>query len=432
MLKIAVVGGGISGLAAGWLLSRRHQVTLFEAEPRAGGHSHTVEARGQAVDTGFIVYNEATYPNLTALFAHLGVESQPAPMSFAVSRNRGQFEYGTGSLGELLAQKRNLLRPRFWAMLGGLLRFYRRAPRDLARWGARLETLSLDAYLDAIGCGAAFRDDHLYPMAAAVWSTPAAEVGRYPAAAFLRFCANHGLLSLGARPQWRTVCGGSRDYVARLTPAFDRVALGAPVLRLRRQDEGVELVTRAGTERFDAVVLATHADTALGLIADPGAAERDVLGAFAYARNRVVLHSDATLMPRRRAAWSGWNYLAQGSGAERQLAVTYWMNRLQGLDPEQPLFVTLNPPREPDPATVHGEYVYHHPQFDAAAILAQRQLWSLQGQGGVWFAGAYFGSGFHEDGLQAGLAVAEQLGGVRRPWDVANESGRIVLGAAPA
>lgn len=430
--RIAVIGAGISGLSAAWLLSKRHEVTLFEADRRLGGHSNTVEVAGVPVDTGFIVYNETTYPNLTALFHHLDVPTRASDMSFAVSLDGGRLEYSGTSLRGLFAQPRNFLSPRFGSMLLELLRFYRNAPRDLPGMGLS----SLDAYLDANRYGAAFRHDHLYPMAAAIWSTPAAEVGRYPAAAFVRFCANHGLLQLTGRPVWRTVSGGSRRYVARLREDFQgRIIAGRAVRGVRRLSAGVGIVDDAGVEtHFDQVVIATHADQALALLEQPSHAERDVLGAFRYSGNEAVLHADPRLMPRRRSAWAAWNYLADRR-VDEKLCVTYWMNPLQAIPADTPLFVTLNPVEEPDPARVFYRTRYEHPQFDAGAMAAQARLWSLQGDGGVWFCGAYFGSGFHEDALQAGLAVAEGLGDVRRPWQVAEESGRIPLPryhAAPA
>jgi len=427
-LNIAVVGSGISGLSAAWLLSHRHRVTLFEADDRIGGHSHTVMAGGTPVDTGFIVYNEQTYPNLTALFRHLDVPTKPTEMTFAVSLDRGRLEYSGTDLGGLFAQRRNLASPRFWSMLRDLERFYRRAPRDLSTMGS----VGLGDYLDGLGCGAAFRDDHLYPMAAAIWSTPVGDIPDYPAAAFVRFCENHGLLKLSRRPVWRTVDGGSREYVARLSRSFtDRIAKKRPVRRIRRLAAGVEIDFGDGTERFDHVVIATHADQALAMLGDADAREHRILGAFGYRRNEAVLHSDPSLMPRRRRVWSSWNYASEAGAGAPALSVTYWMNRLQGLPDAQPLFVTLNPIRPPDPSLVHRRDVYDHPVFDTAADAAQAKLWSLQGARNIWFCGAYFGAGFHEDGLQAGLAVAEQLGGVRRPWNVAGESDRIQI-ARPA
>jgi predicted NAD/FAD-binding protein len=420
-LSIAVVGSGISGLAAAWLLSSRHRVTLFEADGRLGGHSHTVDAAGTPVDTGFIVYNEATYPNLTALFAHIGVATKASEMSFSVSLGDGRLEYAGTDWGSLLAQKTNLLRPRFWSMLNDLVRFYREAPRHLPLLGM----LSLDDYLERGNYGAAFRDDHLYPMAAAIWSTPAAEIGRYPAASFIRFCETHGLLKITDRPVWRTVDGGSRRYVRKLAESIAEIRTDRPVRAIRRTAAGVEIVDTSGVPRaFDHVVIAAHADDALRLLADPSGEEQRLLAPFRYSDNEAILHADPAMMPRRRRVWSSWNYLT-GAGSGAKPAITYWMNRLQGLDPGKPLFVTLNPHREPAAGTVFTRVAYRHPVFDGAAVEAQRALWSLQGLHNTWFCGAYFGAGFHEDGLQAGLAVAESLGGVRRPWSVADESGRI-------
>lgn len=422
-LRIAVIGAGISGLSAAWLLSRHHDVALFEAEHRLGGHSNTVEVDGVAVDTGFIVYNEATYPNLTALFATLKVETRATDMSFAVSLDAGRLEYA-GTLGGLFVQPRNLISPRFAMMLADLLRFYRHAPRDLPHMGAQ----NLDTYLDSHRYGQAFRHDHLYPMAAAIWSTPAADIGRYPAAAFVRFCVNHGLLKVTGRPIWRTVAGGSRTYVARLRQDFrGRLAVGCAVRAVRRLKDGVCVVDASGAQHHvDQVLIATHADQALAMLDSPTPDEIKLLGAFRYSRNRAVLHADAQLMPRHRRAWAAWNYLSDPQSAKGP-SVTYWMNRLQHLPTPHPLFVTLNPIRDPQSATLACDIAYRHPLFDTAAMAAQQRLWSLQGQGGVWFCGAYFGAGFHEDGLQAGLAAAEHLGRVRRPWTVAEESSRIIL-----
>jgi predicted NAD/FAD-binding protein len=431
-LKIAVVGAGISGMSAAWLLNQGHDVTLYEAQPRLGGHSHTVDApaaRGAIpVDTGFIVYNELNYPNLTALFSHLKVPTKVSNMGFAVSLDDGRVEYGGDNLLTLFSQFRNLVSPRFWAMLRDLLRFYREAPGHACALDA--EATSLGDYLKAQGYGRAFQDDHLIPQAAAIWSASARDIRDYPAAAFIRFCENHGLLKILDRPVWRTVDGGSRAYVKLLTASLaGRIRQGAPVVGVARTGEGVMVRDASGAvERYDQVVMATHADQGLALLDAPTARERGVLGAFGYTRNIAVLHSDAALMPRRRGAWSAWNYIGRGDQAgDQHLCVTYWMNRLQDLPRDTPLFVTLNPVIEPDPAKIIRTEIYEHPRFDAAAMRAQNELWSLQGEGGLWWCGAYFGSGFHEDGLQAGLAVAEQLGGLRRPWTVAGESDRIRL-----
>ncbi|PXA86969.1 NAD/FAD-binding protein [Caulobacter sp. D4A] len=431
---IAVVGSGISGLSAAWLLSKRHEVTLYEADERLGGHANTVRVGEAAVDTGFIVYNEPNYPNLTALFAHLGVETVDSDMSFGVSLDDGALEYSSSNL---LAQKRNLVNPRFLRMLLDVMRFYRAGARD-ARALRDDGFCRLVDYLDAQGFGRAFQEDHLLPQAAAIWSTSLADIREFPAGAFLRFFDNHGLmLPIDKRPIWRTVAGGSARYVAAIAADTDgEILLSRPVRRIDRQPDHVTIEDGAGeVRRFDQVVIAAHADQALAMLARPTSEEAALLGAFRYSRNRAVLHRDRALMPRRAKAWASWNHVgrrrAEGRDGEGAGGVTYWMNRLQPLPGQDPFFLSLNPDRAP--GQVLHDQVYEHPLFDGAAMAAQASLWSLQGARRTWFAGAYFGSGFHEDGLQAGLAVAEQLGGGRRPWTVADPSGRIVLGkAAPA
>jgi len=428
--RIAVCGAGISGLSAAWLLSRRHEVTLYEAEPRLGGHTCTVRAPSAEgdlpVDMGFIVYNEAAYPNLAALFRHLGVPTRETCMSLGISLDDGDLEYGSRGIGGILAQPMNLIRPRFLSMLSELIRFYRESPRDMAN--RTLAGLTLGDYLNARGYSEAFQTDHLLPQAAAIWSSPVARTRDYPIEAFVRFFDNHGLLKLVDRPIWRTVTGGSSAYVDRLIADFSgSVRLASGVESIRRLPDRVLVRDRSGSvEIYDQVVVASHADQALKMLDDPSADESALLGAMRYGANEVILHTDQALMPRRKRAWSSWNYV--GHRGERDEAapptVSYWMNRLQGL-PGPPLFVTLNPARAPRPDSVLQQRTFDHPLFDAPAIAAQPQLWSLQGARRTWFCGAYFGAGFHEDGLQSGLAVAEAIGGVRRPWTVANESGRL-------
>ena len=430
-LSVAVVGAGIAGLSAAWLLSAKHDVTLFEADPRLGGHAHTADVPGRhgpvAVDTGFIVYNEANYPNFTALLAHLGVPSLNADMSLSVSLDDGAFEYSSFGLGGVFAQKRNLFSPRFWRLLLDIQRFFRTAPRDVAE--LERHATPLDDYLTAQGYGPAFRDDHLLPQAAAIWSTPLNQIGAYPAASLIRFFLNHGMMSIVGRGLWRTVEGGSRAYVTRLTEAFrGEVRKGVRVAGVRRDANGAELRLAGGSrERFDQVVIATHGDTALSLLDDPTPEEQRLLGCFKYSRNMIALHTDLVLMPKRRGAWTSWNHIgmrnAPGDGA-----VTYWMTRLQSLRNAPDLFVTLNPNKEIAADKLIKTEVYDHPLFDAGAIAAQQEIWGIQGARRTWFCGSYLGHGFHEDALQSGLAVAEQLGGVRRPWTVADESGRIHLG----
>jgi predicted NAD/FAD-binding protein len=435
-LSVAVVGSGIAGLAAAWLLQHRHSVTLYEKDDRLGGHCNTVDVRDEAgnrlaVDTGFIVYNEINYPNLVALFQHLGVPTHPSDMSFAVSLGGGRLEYAGTDLKGLFAQPGNLLRPRFWAMLRDLLRFYRTAPALLQNPAAA--GLSLGRYLEAGRYSRAFAEDHLLPMGAAIWSSTMADMRAYPAQSFVRFFTSHGLLRLTGRPAWRTVTGGSRTYVARLAAALEgRVRQSCPVRAVRRQPDGVLVEEASGrVSRFDQLVIAAHADQALTLLADPSVEERQLLGSFRYARNLALLHTDAGLMPWRRRAWASWNYIG-GGGPRDALCVSYWMNRLQGLATNDDFFVTLNPVHTPRAGSVIASFRYEHPGYDAAAIAAQARLWTLQGTRRTWFCGAYFGAGFHEDALQSGLAVAEALGGVRRPWSVPDESGRIVLAAPTA
>jgi predicted NAD/FAD-binding protein len=428
-LDIAVVGSGIAGMAAAWLLAGRHRVTVYEREERIGGHTHTVEVPGPhgfiPVDTGFIVYNEPNYPNLTALFRHLGVSTQASKMTFSVSLDGGGFEYA-GNLKGLTAQPGLLVSRDYWRMLADTVRFYREAPMLLESAEAR--RTSLGDYLASAGYSEAFARLHLLPMGAAIWSSTVEDIRAQPIAAFARFFANHGLLKLVGRPKWRTVTGGSREYVKRLiAPYADGVRVKAQVAKIERDAMGVTVRLEDGeARRHDRVVIAAHADQALAMLAEASPDERAILGRFRYRPNTVVLHSDESLMPRRRRAWASWNYLgASASPADADLCVTYWMNRLQNIESPRPLFVTLNPPAMPRDEAIHGVYACAHPVFDSAALEAQSLLWRLQGARHTWFCGSYFGSGFHEDALQAGLAAAEEAGGVRRPWRVPGESDRI-------
>ncbi len=428
-LNIAVIGSGISGMACAWLLNRHHRVTLFEKDDRPGGHSNTAQLElgdeAVAVDTGFIVYNPVNYPNLVRLFDYLRVPTADTDMSFAVSAGGGSLEYSGCGLGGFFAQRGNLVRPGHWNLLREILRFYREAPQLMEEAQTAQETLG--EMLARRRYSRTFIANHLIPMGAAIWSTPAEQMLEYPALTFLRFCQNHGLVQLKDRPQWRTVVGGSREYVQRLlAPLEGRIRLNSRIHRIHRHDGQVTLEYLHGQrETFDHVVLACHADQALELLARPSAQEQRLLSCFPYQRNRAILHSDASLMPKRRRAWASWNYLSAQRSTATPLSVTYWMNRLQPLATRHDLFVTLNPLREPAPDTIHRSFLYDHPQFSLAGIEAQPKLWSLQGQQNTWFCGAWFGYGFHEDGLQSGLAVAEALGGVMRPWHLEAPNNRI-------
>ncbi|MBA4742427.1 MAG: FAD-dependent oxidoreductase [Azoarcus sp.] len=417
--RIAVVGGGIAGLASAWLLAREYRVTLFEAGSYVGGHTNTVDVEldgvRHPVDTGFLVFNERTYPNLCALFSELRVPVAQSEMSFAVSLDAPDLEWAGSDLGTVFAQKSNLARPAMWRMLADIVRF-NRAATAMAREGGAPD-VSLGAYLDAARYGQAFRDWYLLPMAAAIWSCPTRSMLAYPLATFVRFCRNHGLLQVLDRPQWRTVCGGGREYVRRMLATLYDVRVGCPVEHVARDGSGAWLRAGGAAERFDEVVFACHSDQTLAILGnDASETERRVLGAVPYQRNRAVLHTDPALLPRRRSVWSAWNYLSAGGGdAARPVSVSYLINRLQPVPFQRPVVVSLNPFREPDPRHVIDEFDYAHPLFDQGAIDAQSRLGMLQGLRHSWFAGAWTGYGFHEDGLRSAMQVAEGLG-VVAPW----------------
>jgi len=425
-MRIAVVGTGIGGNAAAWALSRVHPVTVYEKDLRPGGHSHTVDVdydgRHISVDTGFIVYNEQNYPDLTALFAHLGVETRPSRMSFSVSGENGRFEWmgGGNTLAEtvdgVFAQRSNIVSPAFLWMLREVNRFNRQSRQDRAS-GLRRD-LTLGDYLRERGFSGRLARDYMIPMGAAIWSTPVDRMLDFPADNFIAFFDNHRLLH-NERPLWRTVAGGSRNYVEKMVSPFrNRIRLGAAVVSIERTREGV-VVTDASGHRdcFDQVVIGAHSDQALAMLPDASAQERAVLGAIRYRPNVVYLHRDPSLMPKRKRAWAAWNFLrANGRGENGgDVAVTYWMNALQGIDEGCPLFVSLNPPVEPRGELTFARFVCDHPQYDAAAFAAQDRLDTIQGVNRIWFCGAWTGYGFHEDGLRSGLAVGEALG-ASAPW----------------
>jgi predicted NAD/FAD-binding protein len=416
-MKIAVVGAGISGLACAYRLAQASiDVTLFESGAYFGGHSNTVDVAldglSFGVDTGFLVFNDRTYPNLIALFDELAVETAPSDMSFSVRLplpGGRTLEWAGASLDAVFAQRANLASPRFLRMLRDILRFNREASA-LARAGA-IPAVALGAWLDERGYGAQFRTWYLLPMAACIWSCPPDQMLAFPLSAFVRFCDNHGLLQVSGRPQWRTVKGGSRHYVDKMTAAIPSRRLRTPVLSVRRGAGGpraVRLETAAGCEYFDHVVMACHSDQALALLGDAGADERALLSAVRYQQNSAVLHTDASCLPARRKAWSAWNYQSSAA-AEPRVCVHYLLNMLQPLPCSTPVIVSLNPIDDPAPAAVIARFDYAHPVFDEAAIAAQGRLASLQGTRNTWFAGAWTAYGFHEDGLKSGLAVAAAL-----------------------
>ena len=428
-LNIAVIGTGIAGMSAAWLLHKAHRVTVYEQNDRVGGHSNTVDVPTSVgsipVDTGFIVYNERNYPNLTALFNHLDVPTKKSEMSFGASLDRGGFEYSGTNLNGILGQRRNLFRPRFWRMIRDIFSFYRAAPQILN--DPLSNDISIGDYLAQKNYTNSFIDDHLLPMGAAIWSTTTAEMKAYPAKAFIQFFESHGLLTLSDRPQWRTVDGGSRAYVRRLTEAYrDRIVFNG-VRAVRRVANEALVEDMAGNiTAYDHVVLATHADEAAALLSDGDERESSLLGRWRYTSNRVVLHRDASLMPNRRRVWSSWNFIGdQDEDGENRLCVTYWMNHLQSLETDEQLYLTLNPVREPAEGSIVREFDYAHPLFNSDALATQQDLWSLQGHRWTWYCGSYFGYGFHEDALQSGLAVGEHLGGVSRPWNVLGMNDRL-------
>ena len=420
MKRIAVVGSGISGLAVAYGLAGQADVTLFEAGDWFGGHTHTVDVtldgRTHGVDTGFLVLNERTYPNLLRLFAELRIDVVPSDMSFSVQVPDRRLEWSGSDLDSVFAQRGNLLRPAFWGMLAQILRFNRLATA-LAEQGADAALAEpIGDFLDRHRFGRAFREQYLLPMIGCIWSCPTDQMLRFPVGTLIRFCHNHGLIQVTDRPQWFTVPGGARRYVERMLARIPDARLRTPVRSIRRLPPGsgaagVMVATDAGSERFDEVVLACHSDQSLALLSDASPAERAVLGAIRYHRNRALLHTDATLLPTRRRAWAAWNYerAASDDREHAHVCLHYLLNRLQPLPFTTPVVVSLNPVREPAAASVIGEYDYEHPVFDRAAVAAQRDVPALQGVQHTWFAGAWTRYGFHEDGLMSGLAVLDGL-----------------------
>lgn len=411
MSRIAVIGSGISGLSAAYFLKRKHDIRLYEREQRLGGHSRTITVthgdRIIPVDTGFIVFNERNYPNLTALFSELRVPVKDSDMTYAMSVGDGEFEWGAQDLNTIFAQRRNLLRPSFYRLFGEVMRFNRAAEQAVAD----NPTISLGDLIASMGLSDNFRQLYLLPMSGAIWSSPPRQMLAFPARVFVDFFRNHGLLAMSGQPQWRTVDGGSQEYVSRIADTLGQsFATGCAAAAIRRTQDGVEVTDSTGNRSvFDQLVLACHSDEALALLTDATQAERKALSAIRYQRNEAILHRDPRFMPRRRRCWASWNYKSDGRGNEPAVSVTYWMNRLQGIDPAYPLFVTLNPQSPVAENDIFDRHVFHHPVFDAAAITAQAELRHLQGQNHTWFCGAYMRHGFHEDGLLSALRIVDRL-----------------------
>ncbi|MDJ0806999.1 MAG: FAD-dependent oxidoreductase [Gammaproteobacteria bacterium] len=416
-MKIAVIGSGISGLAAAWLLKQKHEVTLFEAGDYPGGHTNTVDVTLQGithpVDTGFLVHNDLTYPNLIRLFEHLGVATYESDMSFSVSLPQLDIEWAGSNLATVFAQQKNLLRLRFWLMLRDILRFNQRA-HSLLQWSAR-NNATLGELLNEYGYSHPFREWYLLPMAAAIWSSSPRDILDFPAETFLGFCINHRLLQIEDRPQWRSISGGGREYVRKMTAQLD-MRLRCPVHRVERSDSGVRIHNDQGHEIYDAVVFGTHAPDTLHMLSDAIDAERNVLSAVDYQPNLAILHTDRRLLPKREAVWSAWNYMATGD-EEQPVCVTYLLNRLQRLPFTTPVMVTLNPPAGYLPEDEIARFHYDHPVLDQKAIDAQHKLGRIQGLNKAWFCGAWTGYGFHEDGLKSALRIMGDFD-VEAPWEV--------------
>ncbi|MES2473372.1 MAG: FAD-dependent oxidoreductase [Pseudomonadota bacterium] len=418
MAKIAIVGTGISGLGAAWLLNPDHEITVYEKAPRIGGHSRTVtvdyDGTPIPVDTGFIVFNKPNYPNLTGLFAHLGVQVHESDMTFAASINGGWLEWGARDLDAVYGQRRNLLRPRFALLIRDVMRFNAGAETTVARF----PHFTMDQLITHMGLGDWFRRFYILPMAGAIWSCPLREMLAFPARTLVQFFVNHHLLSVRGQPQWYTVTGGSQEYVSRLTAPFaHRIRTSCGATAITRRDGKVQVRDTYGeTATYDEVVLACHGDEALAMLQDADSHERAALSPFRYQKNVAVLHRDDSVMPKRKRCWASWVYTSDGTSDDPRISVTYWMNSLQKIDPRHPLFVSLNPGRDIPDHLVFDRHEFEHPVFDTAAIAAQPRVQALQGTRQTWFCGAHLRHGFHEDGLSSAVTVARLLGSAI-PWE---------------
>ncbi|HWC64197.1 MAG TPA: FAD-dependent oxidoreductase [Rhizomicrobium sp.] len=431
MARVAVIGTGISGLSAAYLLHPFHDITVYEKERRVGGHTRTVtvryDGRDIPVDTGFIVFNRPNYPHFSAMLRHLGVPVHESNMTFAASIQDGWFEWGAENLNTVFGQRRNFLRPAFYGVCRDVMHFNAKAIETVERHPG----LTLEGLIRKLGLGDWFRRYYILPMGGAIWSCPLSEMLEFPARTFVRFFQNHGLLAFNGQPQWYTVTGGAQNYINRLTQAFARrIRTGLGVRTVLRTGGGIEVIDQKGSrESFDHVVFACHGNEALAALGDADEMERRTLGAFRYQKNDMVLHKDASVMPRRKRCWAAWNYRSEGEAEDAAVSVSYWMNRLQGIDRAYPIFVTLNPSRSIAPEHVFDRHVFDHPVFDAAAIAAQNRLQAMQGVRNTWFCGAHLRHGFHEDGLWSAVNVALRLG-AKIPWNTASEAVRRDAAAA--
>ena len=425
-LRIAIIGSGISGLSAAWLLSKNHEVKVFEKENRLGGHSNTVyvaqNGNKRPVDTGFIVYNEKNYPNLTELFKILKVPTQATEMSFSVSQNKGSFEFASSGVNSLFGQRSNIFKISFWQMIGDIRSFFKDANKFLQNGDP--DTTTLKQFIAMNKYRTEFIDNFILPMGAAIWSSSTSNILSQSSSSFLNFFNSHGLLTFNSPVSWRTVSGGSKEYIDRMTSSFiDKILVNTPIKAVVRNNELVKIIDQNGKiYEFDKVVIATHADSAFKMLTSPTIEEKKLLSKFKYTRNRVILHSDPSFMPKRKAVWASWNFLGSTSQAP---TVTYWMNKLQSLPDDIPFFVTVNPTHDIKSNHVYASFEYKHPILNSETSHTQKQLWRIQGNRNIWFCGSYFGYGFHEDGIQSGLAVAEEIGNTFRPWNVINHSSRI-------